>query len=87
MSDELVELGKHLGTGVGGAGTVGLLMKWLWGKEQGAVATKLAVIEQQLSQISASLAKTESHGERLALLEGAVKTAHERIDALTKRRR
>lgn len=82
-----MEIGKHVGSGVGGAGLLGIFLKWAWGREQSEVSTRLAVIEQQLSQIVSSLAKTEAHGERLALLEGAVKTAHERIDALTRRRK
>lgn len=80
MSDEILEIGKHVGSGVGGAGLVGFAMRYLWGREQTETATRLALIEEKLTRLLETQEKHNGFGERLALVEQAVKAAHERLD-------
>lgn len=72
-------------TGLGSAGAVGLMVRWLFGKQQAEVGTRLAVIEQQLAQLVASAQKHDGLGERVALLEASMKAAHERLDGRKRR--
>ncbi len=69
-------------TGILGASGVGALMRWLQGKEAASVSTKLALMEQKLDQLVASSTLRAKDGERIALLEQAVRNINDRIDAL-----
>lgn len=72
-------------TGLGSAGAVGLMVRWLFGRQQAEVSTRLAVIEQQLTQLVAAAQKHDGLGERVALLEASMKAAHERLDGRKRR--
>lgn len=85
MSDPL-DIATTGGAAISSAGLVGLLMRALLGKQQTEVATRLAVIEQQLAQLVSAAAKTEGLGERVALLEASTKALHHRMDGKQGRR-
>lgn len=87
MSDDvdLVKMGTHAFTGVGGGGLVAFLMRMFASKEAQEVSTRLALIEQRLADMTSALVKHGDMGERVALLEQSVKALHERLDG--KRRR
>ena len=82
MSDplDIANIATHGGTAILGAGGVGAFMRWLSGKEAQEVSTQLALMAQKIDQLVMAAAKTEGLGERVALLEAAVKAAHERLD-------
>lgn len=82
-----MELGKHVGSGVGGAGLVGFAMRFLWGKEQTETATRLALIEEKLTRLLEAQTKHDGYGERLALVEQSLKAVHERLDGVQPPRR
>ena len=86
MSDPL-DFAATGGAAISSAGLVGLLMRALLGRQQTEVATRLAVIEQQLAHLVAAAAKTEGLGERVALLEASNAAIYERLDRNEKRRR
>jgi hypothetical protein len=65
----LADLAITGGTGLGSATAVGLLFKFLLGKQSIEVTTKLAVIEEQLKQLVAAVAKHDDLSERLTKLE------------------
>jgi len=79
MSDPL-DVVTTAGTAIGSSGIVAGFMRWIAGREAAEVATRLAVIEEQLKQLTSTLAKHGEMGERVALLEQAVKAVHERLD-------
>lgn len=68
------------GTAIGSSGLVAAFMRWVAGREAGQVATRLAVIEEQLKTLTAALDRHGELGERVALLEQSVKAVHERLD-------
>lgn len=57
------------GTGIGSAGMMGMFFKFLMGKQSSEVTTKLAVIEEQLKQLVAAVAKHDDLSDRLTKLE------------------
>jgi len=84
---DIAALATHLGGAGGAAGVATLLMRWFAGKEATEVATRLALMEQKLDQLVASLLKHEGLGERVALIEASVTAVHERLDGLQSQRR
>lgn len=82
MSDpmDMAALGTHGGVGVVAGGLVGFLSRLVQSRESQEVATRLALIEQQLTTVAESLKAQAGLAERVALLERDVKAAHERLD-------
>lgn len=89
MSDpaDLVAVGTHVATGLGGAGAVGTLLRWMQSREARNVETTLAVLVEKVNQIAESQRKHENFGERLALVEQSLKAAHIRLDGVQPERR
>ncbi len=87
MTDDIVTAVTHVGTGLGGAGAVGMLMKWLQGKEAARMETTLAVLMEKVDQLVKSHEKNEGLAERIALAEQSIKAAHERLDGVQPPRR
>lgn len=89
MSDptDMVALGTHGGVGVVAGGIVGFLSRLVQSRESQEVATRLALIEQQLASMAKSLEMLGGLAERVALLERDVKAAHERLDGKRRRER
>ena len=82
MTDELdlVKLGTHAATGMGGAGVVAAFMRWVAGRESQEVATRLALIEQKLDMLMKESAKHDGLSERVALMEASLRAVHDRLD-------
>lgn len=78
--NDIIEIGKHVGTGVGGAGVVGVLMKWLWGREQTETAVRLKVIEEKLEALLKAQSKADELSERVAVLESKLDAINKRLD-------
>lgn len=89
MSDptDMAAVGTHVVTGLGGAGAVGALLRWFQGREASRMETTLAVLVSKVDQIADNQKKHDNFGERLALVEQAVKAAHDRVDSLQNDRR
>lgn len=83
---DYIAIATHAGSGVGGAGIVAALMRWVAGKEAGELRTEMALMRQKLDDVAKVLEKHADLGERVALLEASVKAAHERLDGRSKRR-
>lgn len=83
MSDptDLAALGTHGGVGVLAGGLVGFLSRLVQSRESQEVATRLALIEQQLAGMAKSLEHLAGLAERLALLERDVQALHQRLDS------
>jgi len=77
---DLMSLGTHGGVGALAAAITTAVSRIFAGKEAQAVTTKLAVIEEQLKNLTAAIEKHGELGERVALLEQSVKALHERFD-------
>lgn len=80
-SDQLIRAATHVAAGGGGAGLVAWLSRLFQAKEAQEVSTRLALIEQALTNIASDLKKHEGLGERLALAEQALKALHSRMDS------
>lgn len=88
MSDGLdsLTIGTSGGVGVLAAAITASISRFFAGKEAQGVATKLAVIEEQLKTLTSELKRHGEIGERVALLEQSVKALHERFDGKRGRR-
>lgn len=89
-TDQIIRAGTHLAAGGGGAGLVAWLSRLVQAKESQAITTELALLRNDVNNLSKSIAKHENVNERLALVESSLKAVHERMDGLdpkSKRRR
>lgn len=69
---DLITIGTHGGVGVGSGVLVAFLTRFFASKESQEVASKLAVIEQQLETLTKTLDAHAELGERVAALEEAI---------------
>lgn len=85
------------GASIISSGGAAALVRWLAGRERDrekaeernereAVRTQLALVQQKLDHVASALEKHAALGERVALLEAAVKALHERVDGKRGRR-
>lgn len=79
-TDGLMKAGTHIVAGGGGAGLVAWLSRLFQAKESQAVATELALLRNDVTNLAKALERQAGLGERVALLEASVRAAHERID-------
>lgn len=84
MSEPL-DMMTTAGTALGSSGLVAGFMRWIAGREAQEVATRLAVMEEQLKTLVQALNKHGDLGERMALVEQSLKAVHDRMDGRRKR--
>lgn len=56
-------------------------------KRDETISVTLAELVKDVREIRQDLSKYERYGERIAVMEQSIKSMHERIDSLTKRRK
>ena len=80
LADTAVQAATHIAAGGGGAGVVAWLSRMFQARESQAVATELALLRNDVNNLTKKIEKHENVNERLALCESSLKALHARID-------
>lgn len=79
-SVDILTAGTHVVSGIGGAGAVGVLMRWLAGKDAVAAREEFILLRADVKQLIADMGEHKKVFEDVVTTKNAVKALFEKVD-------